>query len=53
MRIYRSFEDFERAELHRLEGTVGEMLGGESGPLEIEFDTLPRARSNKDDDDEE
>ena len=53
-RVYRSFEEFEREELHKLDlaGSIDDMLG-EMFAEELDFDqdTVKRSR-RKDEDDE-
>jgi hypothetical protein len=50
-RVYRSFEEFEREELHRLDvsGTIDDMLG-EMFAEELDFDEDTVRRSRKRDD---
>ena len=53
-RVYRSFEEFEREELHRLDssGTIDDMLGEMfSDELDFDEDTVKRSRKREDLDD--
>jgi hypothetical protein len=54
-RIYRSFEEFEREELRRMEGvsvSVGDMIG-DLFAEELDFEARKSRRSSWNDDDEE
>jgi hypothetical protein len=52
-RVYRSFEEFEREELHKLDltGSIDDMLGEMfAGELDFDEDTVRRSKRKEDDD---
>ena len=53
-RVYRSFEEFEREELHKLDmsGSIDEVLG-DMFAEELDFDESSVRRSRRDDADED